>query len=73
MTKNITLTADEKLIKLAREKASKENSTLNSEFRAWLKRYVTSDRKMIDYDSLMNDLSYANAGGPFTRDELNER
>ncbi len=71
--KNITLTADEKLIKLAREKASREKTSLNSQFRVWLKRYVDSDRKLPDYESLMDQLSYANAGRKFSRDELNER
>ena len=50
MLKNITLSAEEKLIKLAREKAARENSTLNSQFRAWLERYVSTERKLLDYD-----------------------
>ena len=72
MLKNITLSAEEKLIKLAREKAARENSTLNSQFRAWLERYVSTERKLLDYDSLMDQLAYAKPGRKFSRDEMNE-
>lgn len=73
MLKNITLSADQQLIQLAREKAAKENSTLNAQFRAWLERYVSNDRKLIDYDSLMDRLAYGQPGKKFPRDEMNER
>ena len=73
MLKNITLSADKQLIQLAREKAAKENSSLNAQFRAWLERYVSTDRKLIDYDSLMEQLAYAKPGKKFSRDEMNER
>lgn len=73
MLKNITLSAEERLVQLAREKAARENSTLNSQFRAWLKRYVSSDRKLLDYDSLMDQIAYAKPGKKFSRDEMNER
>jgi len=73
MLKNITLSADQQLIELARDKAKKENSTLNAQFRAWLERYVSTDRKLIDYDSLMDQLAYTQPGKKFYRDEMNER
>jgi len=73
MLKNITLSADEKLIKKAREKAQREHTTLNENFRKWLKRYITSDTNKSNYDDLMNTLDYAHSGRKFTRDELNER
>ena len=73
MLKNITLSAEKQLIQLAREKAAKENTTLNKQFRAWLERYVSADRKLIDYDSLMNQFDYVQAGKKFSRDEMNER
>jgi hypothetical protein len=38
MLKNITLSADEELIRKAREKAQKEHTTLNASFRQWLKQ-----------------------------------
>lgn len=73
MLKNITLSAEKQLIQLAREKAAKENTTLNQQFRAWLERYVSTDRKLIDYDSLMSQFEYAQPGRRFSRDEMNER
>jgi hypothetical protein len=38
--KNITLSADEKLIEAARERARAEHTTLNEQFRRWLADYV---------------------------------
>ena len=73
MLENITLSADKNLIKLAQKKAAKENSTLNTQFCDWLKQYVSSEHKLIDYDSLMDQLAYAQPGKKFSRDEMNER
>ena len=73
MLKNITLSAEKQLIELAREKAAKENTTLNKQFRAWLERYVSTDCKLIDYDTLMSQLEYAKPSKKFSRDEMNER
>ena len=73
MLENITLSADKHLIELAREKAAKENYTLNTQFNEWLERYISNDRKLIDYDSLMDQLAYAQSGKKFSRDEMNER
>ncbi len=73
MKKNITFSADDEIIRKAREKAYKERTTLNSEFREWLKRYVGVDSRSVNFDSLMESLSYADSGGPFSRDEMNER
>lgn len=73
MNKNITLSAEEKLIKQAREKASRENTTLNEQFREWLERYVSSESKTIDFLALMERLSYAESTNGFSRDEFNER
>jgi hypothetical protein len=73
MVKNITLSADEELIKKAREKANKEHTTLNTCFRQWLKQYVRNSAKTIDYPEFMNSLNYVKPGRKFTREELNER
>ena len=73
MLKNISLSADKKLIELACQKAEQENSTLNAQFRKWLEQYVSAGRKLIDYDSLMDQLTYAKPGKKFSRDEMNER
>lgn len=69
--KNITFSADEKLIEKARERARKENTTLNQRFREWLEDYsrAQSKEELIKFlDSISTDI-----GGPFTRDELNRR
>jgi ribosomal protein L20 len=73
MLKNITLSADSKLIRRAREKAQREHTTLNAQFRLWLERYAAANLKALTYDDLMNSMGYANAGKHFSRDELNER
>lgn len=71
--KNITLSADEKHIEKARQRAKAESSTLNAEFRKWLARYVQQNQKFTDYDGLMASLSYAHPGKSFSREDLNER
>lgn len=73
MQKNITLSAEENLIERARHKAQKEHTTLNTQFRQWLEQYVAQDQTLVDFDAIMRSLSYAQPGGKFTRDVLNER
>jgi len=73
MNKNITLSADETLIRKSRQKAQKENTTLNELFRQWLQQYVGQRHAAVDFKELMEKLSYARAGRKFSRDELNER
>ena len=72
--KNITLSADEKLIEKARDRARKEQTTLNQRFREWLEIYArskVSDREK-ELDEIFEQLKFP-IGGPFTRDEMNER
>ncbi len=73
MLKNITLSADEKLIKKAREKAQRERTTLNASFRQWLKQYTNSTFKIDGYNQLMQTFKYVKTGKKYTRDEINER
>ena len=76
VVKNITLSADERLIEQARATARARHTTLNAEFRKWLERYTVKDREQLvrNFDALMKRLSYVNTGGrKFTRDEMNER
>ncbi|MDZ7728611.1 MAG: hypothetical protein U5Q44_10705 [Dehalococcoidia bacterium] len=42
--KNITLSADENLIEAARERARRENTTLNEQFRRWLSGCTPAQR-----------------------------
>ena len=73
MVKNITLSAEEVLIRRAREKAARENRSLNSAFRQWLQRYAGHENAADAYLELMRNLGSARAGRKFTRDEMNER
>ena len=73
MLKNITLSADEEVIRKARKKAQKENTTINEQFRIWLSRFIDADKRLNNYDALMEKLSYASSGKKFSRDEMNER
>jgi len=73
--KNITLSADEHLIAAARQRANAEHTTLNEQFRLWLKGYVRckqqADAAMETIKALQGRLS--TGGRKFTRDEMNER
>ena len=71
--KNITLSADEGLIETAREVARKRKSTLNALFRGWLAELVQQQERELKLRELDLRLGYANAGGKFTREEMNER
>lgn len=77
MTKNITLSANEQLIELARSRANKRHTTLNAEFRLWLEQYVGEDHegknRVHAYRRLMKSLTDAKPGRRFSRDEMNER
>jgi len=70
--KNITLSADADLLEKARLVAKAENTTLNAAFREWLQSYVRQ-RNLAAHRALRDSLKHINAGGPFTRDEMNER
>jgi hypothetical protein len=71
--KNITFSADEKLIEKAREKARSESTTLNNRVREWMERYVAESTKKENFLALMDKLDYVKPGRSFTRDEMNER
>lgn len=74
--KNITLSADARLIEAAREKARAEHTTLNEQFRRWLEDYAGHNRAEADaaMDLIERIRTYAHTGGrKFTRDEMNER
>ncbi|HHD63302.1 MAG TPA: hypothetical protein ENK96_02825 [Desulfobulbaceae bacterium] len=73
MAKNITLSANDFLIKRAREKARQENTSLNQLFRDWVKKYVNRDNIDTEYDTLMQSLADVKAGRKFSRDEMNAR
>lgn len=72
--KNITLSAEERLIEAARERARSENTTLNDQFRLWLASYADSAGRLQRYDELMPSLrGRLKLGRKLSRDEMNER
>ena len=73
MLKNITLSADEALIREARRQATLQNTTLNALFREWLEQYLRRQDDVAQYDELMQRLSHVDGGHKFAREEMNER
>ena len=72
--KNITLSADERLIEAARERARSENTTLNEQFRQWLAGYADAAGRLRRYDELMPSLrGRVKVGHKLSRDQMNER
>ena len=71
--KNVTFSADGDLIQQARQRASAENTTLQKAFQQWLERYCVARIHADGFGGLMERLGYAQSGGRFSRDDLNER
>jgi hypothetical protein len=73
--KNIILSADDKLIEAARERARTEHTTLNEQFRRWLADYVRQEQKAAAAMALIEELRVRvrTGGHKFPRDDMNER
>jgi hypothetical protein len=73
--KNITLSADERLIEAARERARAEHTTLNEQFRRWLNDYARGERQAEEAMAVVRELRgrVRTGGRRFTREEMNER
>ncbi len=73
--KNITLSADERLIEAAFERARAEHTTLNEQFRLWLADYARSEQQSERAMAVVRELQgkLRTGGHKFTRDEMNER
>ena len=73
--KNITLSADEKVIEAARERARSERTTLNEQFRLWLADYARREQQAERAMAVVEELRgrVRTGGRRFTRDEMNER
>ena len=73
--RNITLSADERLIEAARERARAEHTTLNEQFRLWLAEYVRRERRAERAMAVVRELQgrVSTGGRKFTREEMNER
>jgi hypothetical protein len=71
--KNITLSADEELIRRAREQARARKTTLNQLFRDWLGEVAAIEQRSSRIESLLEHLDYVNAGKSYSREEMNAR
>lgn len=73
LMKNITFSADERLIEEARAEARRRKTSLNVLFREWLSDLAAREERKQAVDKLMEDMDLYHAGGPFSRNEMNER
>ena len=71
--KNITLSADENLIEMARAEARKRKTSLNALFREWLEELAKREESRKRADEVIRRMSDFDSGGSFTREEMNER
>jgi len=72
--KNITLRAPEQKIDRARRLARERRTTLNRLFVEWLDQLEGGERRAEQLESLFQRLDdRCSSGGPFTREEMNER
>lgn len=71
--KNITFSADEQILQEAREVARVGKTTLNQLFREWLAELVTRREREKKVAELLQRLRYADSGGVFPREVMNER
>jgi len=70
--KNITFSADERSIELARDEAHRRSTTLNQLFRDWLNDLAARDERRAKISTLMEEMKAYNSSGPFTREQMNE-
>ena len=65
--RNITLSADEDLIRRARQRAEASRTSLNEAFREWLGRYTAGDSAASAHDTLLRQLGGVRTDAPFRR------
>jgi hypothetical protein len=74
LVKNITLSADERLIEAARQRALSEHTTLNEAFRRWLADYAQAQQRLQRCDEVLAQLrGQLEVGRRIGRDEMNAR
>lgn len=73
--RNITLSANESLIKAAQRRAATEGTSLDALFGRWLVEYVGRERQAGAALAAVRELrkDIATGGRRITRDEMNER
>jgi len=73
LVKNITFSADERLIEQARQAAAERHTTLNEMFREWLEDVSGRRERLRKFDEVMERTKYFRVDRKFTREEMNER
>jgi len=72
--KNITLSAEERLIEAARARARAEHTTLNEAFRRWLADYAEAQQRLQRGESVVAALrGQFELGHRISRDDMNAR
>ncbi len=72
--KNITFSADERIILAAREQAEADETTLNEQFRLWIEQYARKRQAARAMEVIERISKSVDSGGRrFTREERNER
>jgi hypothetical protein len=69
---NITFSAEHELIELARARARASKTTLNEEFRNWLRQFANARRDEEWYFEFMNQFIGIEAGRKFSREDFYE-
>ncbi len=69
----MTLSADDSLIDLARDRAAREKTTLNAVFRQWLAAYGNPTQSREQVRETFTQFDHYVVGRKFSRDEMNER
>ena len=75
MQTNVTVRAEDTLLERAKERARKENKTLDGLFNEWLHRYTQNGNAVSakGFDDFMERVRYANPGRIFSREEMNTK
>lgn len=73
--KSVAFNADESVAHAAEERARREHTTLEAEFRRWLSEYARCESPSERAMRVIRDLQEKvdTSGQKFTRDEINER
>lgn len=69
----ITLTVDKSVLEEAQRVAEEQQITRDAVLNEWLSHRAVGVERVRRYDALMEKLKYVKTGGPFTREEMNER
>jgi hypothetical protein len=69
----VMLKADEELLAKAEKAIAGQNVTLDDLFERTLREAAAGAERLQRHDEMMDSLRHIDLGGPYTRDEMNER